>query len=833
MTWMIKARASLRIFIISINHLVFRFADIEWLKLVNQDGHALIQLTEVQLEHVIEELELGWNALTQPLRRLQQRKETSLYPDEMPCEICGESDTSNCNVIVLCDDCDLAVHQECYGVPHIPEGPWLCRTCTDRARSNYIIKPKCLMCPWPGSALRKTTDHRWVHSLCAHMISETAITFSPSDPNDLVDVCTLHSDRAKLRCVLCRTEHARGGGYPMQCTSKLCPVAFHPLCARAAGWHLDYAKQKGFCSKHAAEAATSTNNGSTGTEEPTNSLKLRLNLGNKSGGAEQQQKGHSHLLIPMNEHDDDPSSHPTSPRSSGGLSPRRNSFPLIEITDTPPLHFSRGNNEKLRLQTVAPAVLVKYIATETGIFDEKIPEQARIELVQMIARYWSLKREYRRGTPLLKTLQLEPDWTEGDWDRDRFETELKRKYDILEELHRLRDIFAILKEREEVKAEISRCSASIFQILSQPFSRLCHDFVTNLRDNVDRSGYFTYPVPLDLFPDYTSIVQYPMDFSTVLKNIASDRNASPLTPSESLYYPTLGHLYADLKLIPENSRMYNTSTSVFYLAADRLEEFMKPAFVALKRKLASYGVSSPFDALNLEATGRFDDSVEFDWDGFLANLPLPTPARFEKTSSVPNTSSSGLCTGVPTLSGFKRRGRPPKNRDSLSSMMSSSSTASVSSSSSSTSSNASSDSVPKRRRGRPRKVLPIVEESDDDDRHQGKDLFEYNNNSLTSKNKPLLVWIETSEDVWWPARVIDPNNPNEAIPGNVRRLGPRAAALSYLCRVFDPEEQWLWIDKSKAVELTGDLDADLEKLDYFPRNRRQVANAHQAALNLL
>jgi hypothetical protein len=49
--------------------------------------------------------------------------------DEITCVICGDGDSEPPNEILLCDNCDLAAHQVCYGVQVIPEGDWLCRDC--------------------------------------------------------------------------------------------------------------------------------------------------------------------------------------------------------------------------------------------------------------------------------------------------------------------------------------------------------------------------------------------------------------------------------------------------------------------------------------------------------------------------------------------------------------------------------------------------------------------------------------------------------------------------------------------------------------------------------
>ncbi len=86
------------------------------------------------------------------------------------CAICDDGDCENTNAIVFCDGCDLAVHQECYGVPFIPEGQWLCRRCQLVGRGTPASElPVCCFSVHPGFffsllntiGLHILPKHRW------------------------------------------------------------------------------------------------------------------------------------------------------------------------------------------------------------------------------------------------------------------------------------------------------------------------------------------------------------------------------------------------------------------------------------------------------------------------------------------------------------------------------------------------------------------------------------------------------------------------------------------------------------------------------------------------
>lgn len=221
--------------------------------LVSQYGNAI---TAEIFEVVFSMLEL--ESFKVELNMKHNNGRTQLIDETQQCVICNEPDVDNVNSIVYCDGCDIAVHQECYGVPFIPEGQWLCRRCKSQPPGTTL---SCLFCPHRSGAFTKTKEGQWAHVLCGLWIPELSIGngvyMEPINGTRMIP-----RDRWRLNCFICQ----RRQGACIQCAYGDCTTAFHPTCAQFAGLSMtmvggiagafaDKSTLVAFCSRHTPKNA--------------------------------------------------------------------------------------------------------------------------------------------------------------------------------------------------------------------------------------------------------------------------------------------------------------------------------------------------------------------------------------------------------------------------------------------------------------------------------------------------------------------------------------------------------------------------------------------------
>lgn len=176
------------------------------------------------------ELECFKIELKMPIKRVvHMDMETG---EDRTCCICNDDFCENLDSMLFCDECDIAVHQNCYGVLFIPEGQWLCRSCLWSRRRRVT----CKFCPRTTGGFKpveSTKQDEWAHVLCGLWIPELSFgNFGSMEP--IVNSSLIPKARWKLRCSICR----EATGACIQCTYKNCVEAFHPTCAQAANLYM-------------------------------------------------------------------------------------------------------------------------------------------------------------------------------------------------------------------------------------------------------------------------------------------------------------------------------------------------------------------------------------------------------------------------------------------------------------------------------------------------------------------------------------------------------------------------------------------------------------------
>ncbi|XP_071993337.1 bromodomain and PHD finger-containing protein 3 isoform X3 [Engystomops pustulosus] len=369
------------------------------------------------------------------------------------CCVCMDDECHNSNAILFCDMCNLAVHQECYGVPYIPEEQWLCRCCL-QSPSNPV---SCVLCPNQGGAFKQTTDGRWAHVVCAIWVPE--VCFANTVFLEPVEgVANIPPARWKLTCYLCKK---KGHGASIQCHKVNCYSAFHVTCAQRAGLFMKVeplretgingttytVRKTAYCEAHRPPGTQQKEPIKSFLQEE-NELK-RINKDEKNKKRKGGKKFHDKMLEKNNmepEH-------------------RRGPVPLLTVIQIP---------------------LCRLIKISSGVNLQK-----KTQFLQHLHSYWLLKRQSRNGAPLIRRLHshMQSQRVGGQKEKNTKSSSVKEaiKYwqKLRHDLERARLLTELIRKREKLKRE----QETVFHQAALRLHKLGTAILCNARHQAESIGY--------------------------------------------------------------------------------------------------------------------------------------------------------------------------------------------------------------------------------------------------------------------------------------------------------------------------------------------------------
>ncbi|XP_028850792.1 bromodomain and PHD finger-containing protein 3 isoform X2 [Denticeps clupeoides] len=548
--------------------------DLAWLEMVNEkrasEGQASVSANTFEL--LMDRLEKE-----SFLESRSHGTSQSGIDEDAFCCVCLDDECLNSNVILFCDICNLAVHQECYGVPYIPEGQWLCRCCL-QSPSRPV---DCVLCPNRGGAFKQTSDGRWAHVVCAIWIPEVCFANTVFlEPVEGVD--NIPPARWKLTCYLCKQ---KGGGASIQCHKANCYTAFHVTCAQRAGLFMKIepvrettvngttfsVKKTAFCQAHSPPGQE----GQAGSDEEeaggraargrsaytrSPSLEKQKRGGRKESSRQQQKKKRGKKNQEL---------------------PSRKAVTLLVTVSQIPTH---------RLNKLCKGVLI----------------QRKNQFMQRLHNFWLLKRQSRNGVPLIRRLhshlqsQRSAEQAEPDEKISAVREEMRYWQKLRHDLERARLLVELIRKREKLKREQVKVHQAAMELQLTPALVLLRTTLEQLQEK-DGAQIFTEPVDIKEVPDYLDFISHPMDFSTMRSKLEAHK------------YRSLDDLEADFNLMISNCLSYNSKDTVFHRAAVRLRALGGAILRQAHRQALSVGLDLD-TGMHLQESPHKNDFYRCTWD---------------------------------------------------------------------------------------------------------------------------------------------------------------------------------------------------------------------------
>lgn len=514
--------------------------DYAWLEIINEKrkGDCVSAVSQNMFEFLMDRFEKESYCENQ-----KQGEQQSLIDEDAVCCICMDGECQNSNVILFCDMCNLAVHQECYGVPYIPEGQWLCRHCLQsRARPA-----DCVLCPNKGGAFKKTDDDRWGHVVCALWIPE--VGFANTVFIEPIDgVRNIPPARWKLTCYLCKQ---KGVGACIQCHKANCYTAFHVTCAQKAGLYMKMEPVKELTGGSATFSVRKT--AYCDVHTPPGCTRRPLNI---YGDVEMK----------------------------NGVCRKESSVKTVRSTSKVRKKAKKAKKTLAEPCAVLPTVCAPYIPPQRlNRIANQVAIQRKKQFVERAHSYWLLKRLSRNGAPLLRRLQSSlqsqrnTQQRENDEEMKAAKEKLKYWQRLRHDLERARLLIELLRKREKLKREQVKVEQMAMELRLTPLTVLLRSVLEQLQEK-DPAKIFAQPVSLKEVPDYLDHIKHPMDFATMRKRL------------EAQGYKNLHAFEEDFNLIVDNCMKYNAKDTVFYRAAVRLRDQGGVVLRQARREVESIGL---------------------------------------------------------------------------------------------------------------------------------------------------------------------------------------------------------------------------------------------------
>ncbi|KAJ8422635.1 hypothetical protein Cgig2_028506 [Carnegiea gigantea] len=161
------------------------------------------------------------------------------------CNVCHMDEEYENNLFLQCDKCRMMVHARCYGEEFVEGVLWLCNLCRLGAPEST---PPCRLCPVVGGAMKPTTDGHWAHLACAIWIPETCLSdIKRMEPID--GLSRINKDRWKLLCSICGVAYGAciqvtlgSAVFPVSCTALFIQGVASAHCVV---WFLTGKREKG------------------------------------------------------------------------------------------------------------------------------------------------------------------------------------------------------------------------------------------------------------------------------------------------------------------------------------------------------------------------------------------------------------------------------------------------------------------------------------------------------------------------------------------------------------------------------------------------------------